>query len=179
VPSWVDRGKASEGAAQSFVGPRKRWAKLQISPFYGAGASVETEGVCQEISGVRVRRPFADLDLWQFFLSLPTEMKFPDHAAKDLLRRLLRGHVPDEILDRRDKTVFDDAMLADVDFITLRRLLVNPDHRLEGVDYEALAQRLRREDIAIVDYIWLTKLAAVHAFLLHGAVAPPSRAPHV
>jgi asparagine synthase (glutamine-hydrolysing) len=176
VPSWIDRRKANAGAARSIVGPRNRWVKLQVSPFYGAGASVETEAICQEVSGVRVRRPFADLDLWQFFLSLPAETKFPDYAAKELLRRLLRGRVPDAILDRRDKTVFDDAMLADTDFAALRRLLVNPDHRLEGVDYEALAERLRREDIAILDYIWLMRLAAVHAFLTHGAAAPPSRA---
>jgi hypothetical protein len=126
-----------------------------------------------------VRRPFADLDLWQFFLSLPAEVKFPDPAAKGLLRRLLRGLVPDEILDRRDKAVFDDAMLANIDFVSLRRLLIEPSHRIEGVNYEALAERLRREEIGIVDYIWVMRLAAVHAFLSRGASAPQSRAVHV
>jgi asparagine synthase (glutamine-hydrolysing) len=176
VPSWIDRRKANEGPARSFVGPRRRWAKLQVSPFYEAGASVESEAVCQAISAVRVRRPFADLDVWQFFLSLPAETKFPHSAEKELLRRLLRGRVPEEILDRRDKTVFDDAVLANIDFTTLRRLLLDPDHRLEGVDYEALAERLRREDIRIVDYVWAMRLAAVHAFLSHGAAAPSTRA---
>jgi asparagine synthase (glutamine-hydrolysing) len=178
VPAWIDRSKANEAAGRSLVGPRGRWAKLQVSPFFGAGSSVEAEEVCQATSGVRVRRPFADLDLWQFFLSLRAETKFPDYAGKELLRRLLRGRVPDELLDRRDKTVFDDAMLADIDFPTLRRLLVNPEHRLDGVDYGALAERLRREDIRIVDYIWLTRLAAVHAFLSNEAAAQ-SLAVHV
>jgi asparagine synthase (glutamine-hydrolysing) len=179
VASWIDRRRANEGAALSLVGPRTRWAKLQVSPFYESGASIETETVCQAISGVRTRRPFADLDLWRFFLSLPAETKFPDYPAKELLRRLLRGRVPDEILDRRDKTVFDEALLADVDFATLRRLLVDPDHRFEGVDYDALAERLRREDIRIVDYVWLMRLAAVHAFLAHGTTTSVPRAVHV
>jgi hypothetical protein len=71
------------------------------------------------------------------------------------------------------------ALLADVDFATLRRLLVDPDHRFEGVDYDALAERLRREDIRIVDYMWLMRLAAVHAFLAHGTTTSVPRAVHV
>jgi hypothetical protein len=127
--------------------------------------------VCQAVCGVRARRPFADVDLWEFFLSLRADVKFPDTRAKRLLRQLLRGRVPDEILDRTDKTVFDDAVLANVDYATLRRLLVDPEHRIDGVDYETLGERLRGEKLGIVDYIWVTRLAAVHAFLSHEVAA--------
>ena len=78
IPAWIDRRKANEAAATSLVGPRKRWSKLQLSPFTAAGSSVEAEGVCQALSGVRARRPFADVDLWAFFLSLRAETKFPE-----------------------------------------------------------------------------------------------------
>jgi asparagine synthase (glutamine-hydrolysing) len=165
VPHWVDRSRANEAAAQSLVGPGGRWSKLQVSAFTGAGSSVEAEEICQAVSGVRMRRPFADLDLWSFFLSLRAEAKFPDLQMKSLLRRLLRGRVPDKILDRRDKTFFDDAALASVSYPTLRRLLENPEHRFAGVDYHSLAELLRREQMGIVDYVWVMKLASVHAFL--------------
>lgn len=165
IPAWIDRRRANEAAATSLVGPRKRWSKLQLSPFTAAGSSVEAEGVCQALSGVRARRPFADVDLWAFFLSLRAETKFPEVKGKSLLRRLLRGRVPDEILDRTKKTLFDDAILANIDYPTLRRLLLDSDYRLEGVDYKALGERLRREEIGIIDYTWLMRLAAVHAFL--------------
>ena len=35
IPAWIDRRKANEAAATSLVGPRKRWSKLQLSPFTG------------------------------------------------------------------------------------------------------------------------------------------------
>ena len=48
----------------------------------------------------------ADIDLWEFFLSLPAGIKFPDYRMKGFVRNALRGDVPDEI-DRRDKTYAD------------------------------------------------------------------------
>lgn len=179
IPSWIDRNKANEAEAHSLVGPSDRWAKLQLSPFGGAGSSVEAEEVCQAVSGVRMRRPFADLDLWGFFLSLRAEVKFPDLRAKNLLRHLLRGRVPDEILDRRDKTFFDEAVLANIDYATLRRLLVNPGHRFNGVNYGMLADLLHREEMRIVDCVWAMRVAAVHAFLLSGASTVGKSASHV
>jgi hypothetical protein len=106
-------------------------------------------------------------------------VKFPDTRTKTLLRRVLRGRVPDEILDRRDKTVFDEAMLANIDYATLRRLLVEPEHRFAGIDYDVLADRLRREEIGIVDYLWVTRLASVHAFLATEMAATPQAPVHV
>jgi asparagine synthase (glutamine-hydrolysing) len=179
VPSWIDRRRANEAAAQSLVGPSKRWSKLQLSPFAGAGSSVEAEEICQAVSGVRMRRPFADVDLWKFFLSLPAEVKFPDLRAKSVLRRCVRGRVPDEILDRRDKTYFDDAVLANLDYDSLRRLLLNPEHRFGGVNYDELGNLLQLEQLRIVDYVWVMRLAAVHAFLSCETPAVPRIAAHV
>lgn len=162
VPDWIDVRRAIEGER---VSSRERWRNLQLSGFVGPGVSVEAEEVCQAACGVRVRRPWADVDLWELFLALPAEQKFPDLRSKSLVRRLLRGKIPDEILDRRDKTVFDEAFLSEIDYRTLTRFLVRPDHRVAGVDYERLAERLRRKDLTAVDYMWARNLATVHAFL--------------
>jgi len=162
LPEWVDARKVREGAS---VSVRERWRSLQLSAFVGPGVSVEAEETCQAVCGVRTRRPWTDVDLWEFFLSLPAEQKFPDLIPKGLVRQLLRGRVPDEILDRRDKTVFDEAALAEVDYRELRRLLSSADYRLAGVNYDILNERLRSENFTIVDYMWASALASVHAFL--------------
>lgn len=165
LPAWIDGVKASEGAAQEIASARQRWRRLQLSAFRGPGLSAEAEAICQAACGVRVRRPWTDVDLFELFLSLPAGQKFPDTRGKSLVTRLLRGRVPDAILDRRDKTVFDEALLAQIGYATLRRFLVDPPHRLHGVDYEALGERLRREDLERSDYHYARQLAGVHAFL--------------
>src|SRR3989449_9660816 len=107
---------------------------------------------CAAIAGVTVRRPFADVDLWEFFLRLPAEVKCPDQRDKTLARSLLRGNLPDPILDRRDKTYFDDHVMAQVDYATLRRLLATPRHRMPGVDYRRLAQRIEQGNFNRFDW---------------------------
>lgn len=167
LPAWIDGQKASEGAAHRIASPRQRWRLLQLSAFGGPGLSAEAEAICQAACGVRVRRPWTDVDLFELFLSLPAAQKFPDTRGKSLVRRLLRGRVPDQILDRQDKTVFDESLLAQIDYATLRRFLVDPPHRLDGVDYEALGELLRREELERPDYHYARQLAGVHAFLVH------------
>jgi len=162
VPDWVDGRKATAGTS---VPARERWRRLQLSGFIGPGVSLEAEEVCQAVTGVRARKPWTDIDLWEFFLSLPAEQKFPDLRPKGLVRDLLRGRVPDEILDRQDKTVFDEASLAEIDYATLRRFLAAPEYRVAGVDYKLLNERLMAEHLGVVDYSWARNLANVHAFL--------------
>jgi hypothetical protein len=144
---------------------RKRWANVQLSPFSDVGLAMEADDVNQQLCGLVCRRPWADVDLWEFFLSLPAEVKFPDTRGKTLVRRLLRGRVPDPILDRRDKTVFDDSVLASIDYRTLRRWLTDPRHRLKGVRYDLLRERLDSETLELSEFGWAKDLASVHAFL--------------
>jgi asparagine synthase (glutamine-hydrolysing) len=162
VPPWIDRRRV---ARDKSVSVRERWRRVQLTGFIGPGISLEAEEVCQAVTGVEARRPWTDVDLWEFFLSLPAEQKFPDLRQKALVRNLLRGRVPDEILDRKDKTVFDAAALAQVDYATLRRYLVAPPHRLAGVDYDLLARRLDSGRLSVVELGWARNLATAHAFL--------------
>jgi hypothetical protein len=78
---------------------------------------------------------------------------------------MLRGVLPDPILDRRRKTYFDDHSLSQVDYPALRRLLVNPRHRMPGVDYERLSRRIDQQDFNRFDWTWAKDLAGIHAFL--------------
>jgi hypothetical protein len=111
------------------------------------------------------RRPFADVDLWEFVLSLPAEVKFPNRQTKPLLRQTVRGLLPDELIDRKDKTFFDEFHLAKADYPALRRLLVDPRHRLNGIDYDLLRTRVEREEMRIYELQWARNVAKVHAFL--------------
>lgn len=164
-PHWVDPVRIRAREARRVVSRRERWPGQQLGFLQGPGLSVEADAILQARCGVRVRRPWTDVDLWEFFLSLPAELKFPHAWSKSLVRRLLRGRVPDAVLDRQDKTIFNEFVLADIDYPSLRRWLAEPRHRIEGVNYPALGERLEREDLQLTDYIWAKDLAAIHAFL--------------
>jgi asparagine synthase (glutamine-hydrolysing) len=165
VPDWLDPKKANEAAAAAVAPTRRRWPEQQLAGFAGPGISLEADEVCQAVCGIRVRRPWADVDLWEFFLSLPAEVKFPDARPKSLIRKWLRGRLPDPILDRHGKTYFDDFVRARIDYQALRRWLANPCVRIAGVNYVTLNDHLQREDLGLVDFVWAKDLAAVHAFL--------------
>ncbi|UOF90652.1 asparagine synthase (glutamine-hydrolyzing) [Fodinisporobacter ferrooxydans] len=52
-------------------------------------------------SGLEVRVPFCDHRLVEYVWNIPWEMKTVDQQAKGILRRALRGHLPDDVLYRR------------------------------------------------------------------------------
>jgi asparagine synthase (glutamine-hydrolysing) len=162
VPAWVDEKIATSDRA---VPVRDRWRRSQLGAFIGPGTSLEAEEICQAVCNVTVRRPWTDVDLWEFFLSLPAEQKFPDLGSKSLVRRLLRNRVPDQILDRTDKTVFDEAGQARIDYGVLEEFLLRPEYHLPGVDYGSLGRLIRERRISLLDYQWARDLANIHAFL--------------
>ena len=167
IPDWLDPEKVNEIPWRDdlVASGWERWAALQTLPLEGCPITMEGIEICTAISGVTVRRPFADVDVWEFFLSLPAEIKYPDLRSKTLIRQLLRGRVPDDILDRRDKTVFDDHVMSQVDYPLLRQFLVNPTFRLVGVNYQRLAERLERQDLRLIDFKWVLDLTRIHVFL--------------
>jgi asparagine synthase (glutamine-hydrolysing) len=66
---------------------------------------------------VEFRRPFADRRLHEFLLAIPPDQKFEPHPDSDafyagskwLVRRALRGILPESVRTRTGKTVFNDA----------------------------------------------------------------------
>jgi hypothetical protein len=165
MPAWIDRRRIANRDQKSVLPARKRWVAFQL-PFFGGGTNGEVDIYSHAVHGVRPRRPWADLDLWEFFVSLPAEVKLPDHRVKGFARTVLRGRVPDDILDRRDKTAtteyFADMCL---DYDALKHWLLAPEYRVAGVDYELLATDLENQDMSLAHYLWARDLAAVHAFL--------------
>jgi asparagine synthase (glutamine-hydrolysing) len=165
IPDWLDRARVREAAARYVVPAAERWTQEQVVDFTRPDPALEADDICQAVAGITVRRPWADVDLWEFFLSLPAHVKFADPRSKGLVRDSLRDRLPAAIVDRTDKTVFNDVALSRIDYPSLRHWLVKPRQRIAGVDYDVLAQHLAREDFDLVDDNWARDLVAVQAFL--------------
>jgi asparagine synthase (glutamine-hydrolysing) len=164
IPSWMDAGRLARRDRAQAAAPRARWTRAQLGFLAGPQPSMEAYAKLQARCGVRARHPWSDVDLWEFFLSLPAEAKHPDSRSKALLRNVLRGRLPDAILDRR-KMVFNAYITDRIDYASLCRWLVNPPVRLAGIDYEKLAERLAAADLPMSEFMWAKDLATAHAFL--------------
>jgi asparagine synthase (glutamine-hydrolysing) len=166
VPEWLDRSRIDAGRIQAAKPLRHMWVAGQLGGFGGSSLALEASAVLYSIFGVRERMPWGDVDLWEFFLSLPAEIKFPNAVIKGLTRKLLTGRVPATILQRRDKSIMNEWFEAtSMDYDSLGRWLSRPKHRVRGIDYRSLAQRLEDRDMALPEYVWAKDLAAIHAFL--------------
>jgi asparagine synthase (glutamine-hydrolysing) len=165
-PDWITRGDLRTVPRPDLLRPaRRRWIDLQTVSFGGSSETLAADEVVAAMHGIEVRRPFVDVDLWEFFLSLRAEVKFPDTRRKTLVRRSLRGRLPDALLNRRDKTVFGEHLLTHADYDLMRRYLINPPHRIAGVNYDRLAQRLEQRGFTLWEYCWARDLTSAHAFL--------------
>lgn len=167
VPVWIDGSRYDPLISRDdfLVPARDRWRALQLYGTAGSTLTMEADATTAAMAGVTIRRPFADVDLWEFFLSLRAEVKFPVLKWKALARDGLRGVIPDEIIDRKRKTMFDAHVMRQIDYATLDRLLVNPRYRLNGVNYERLAERIERRDLPFHEWLKARELARIHAFL--------------
>jgi asparagine synthase (glutamine-hydrolysing) len=165
LPNWIDLDRIGRRDAGHALPARRRWATAQL-PFFGADPVGEADVYSHALYGIRARRPWADVDVWEFFLSLPAEVQFPDYRMKGFTRNALRGEVPDEILDRRDKTYMDRWFEEmGVDYPAVRRWVTKGDFRMSGVDYAKLGVELERGRMPLASYLWARDLAAAHAFV--------------
>jgi asparagine synthase (glutamine-hydrolysing) len=165
IPPWIDVRRIAQRNAGMAIPARRRWVRAQL-PFFGADPTGEADIYSHALFGIRARRPWADVDLWEFFLSLPAETMFPDHRLKGFVRAALRGEVPEAVLDRRTKSYNNQWFEAKgLDYPSLRRWLSDPEHRVAGVDYRRLHEALEGEDMPLSHYLWAKDLATVHVFL--------------
>ncbi len=163
LPPWLDTARATTYKARP---ASRRWREAQLTAFTGTGLHLPADNAIQALTGVTERRPFADVDLMEFALSLRAETKHGDLRHKGFLRGLLKGKVPAVILDRLDKTVFDAFIQANIDYAALRRWLLDPaGPPIPGVRYEVLTQRLEQETMMVPEYMQAKDLASIHAFL--------------
>ncbi|HSE82685.1 MAG TPA: asparagine synthase-related protein [Gaiellaceae bacterium] len=165
LPPWLDLGRIGRRDGGHALPARRRWTSAQL-PFFGADHVGEADVYSHALFGIRARRPWADVDVWELFLSLPAEVKFPDYRMKGFARKALRGEVPNEILDRRDKTYMDRWFVEmGVDYPAVRRWVTKGEFRIPGVDYGKLGAELERGEMPLPHYLWARDLAAVHAFV--------------
>ena len=161
TPAWI--------TAVPEAPPRRsdltRWEAEQLGFFGGSGILLDAHDAITALTRVDVRRPFSDIDLWEATLRLRAEVKHADPRWKGLLRDVVRGRVPDPILDRRDKTVFDANLMANIDYAALERWLASPRHQLPGIDYGLVAQAIAGRSLDLLEFMWMKDLAAAHAFL--------------
>lgn len=167
VPTWVRKERLGTHMPRPDLLPpgHQRYKVLQLWGLDGCTVTMEADATCAAIAGVTIRRPFADVDLWEFFLSLTPEVKFPWQQWKALARHSLRGVIPDGILDRLKKTYFDPHVMQQIDYPLLERLLAKPTYRVGGIDYDDVARRIAARDLTFGDWLSLRELARVHAFL--------------
>jgi asparagine synthase (glutamine-hydrolysing) len=167
IPAWMDQSHFSRDSVFSCDAypARQRWIEAQVAWFKGPAVGADADEICATACGVEVRRPFVDVDLFEYVLSLPASVKFNDRRHKPLLRTAMRGLLPDAIIDRTDKTLFNEYLLAKAEYPTLRRTLLSPRHRLKGIDYPLLANRLTEGGLPLYEIQWARDLARIHAFL--------------
>lgn len=116
------------------------------------------------VIGVQPRFPLLDVDLWEFLLSLPADVKFPRGISKGLVRTAMADRLPPSVL-QRPKVVFDDVLGASTDYDALQRWILDSPIRFEEVDYPAFARRLADRNLSMIEIIWANALASGHAFL--------------
>jgi asparagine synthase (glutamine-hydrolysing) len=138
APSWLGRTEArwfarSRGpeAWRGLEGPRW-WAQHADAVFRGPDRLGFFDYFRRRgrAAGMPAQHPFLDLDLIELVLRLPPEHGFDPCLTRPVLRRAMRGIVPEEVRMRRDKTYFDpllDDCVAVEDRQVVTRLLGAPD----------------------------------------------------
>jgi asparagine synthase (glutamine-hydrolysing) len=138
VPRWLGRADARLFARtydsqpwRSFEGPRW-WAQLAHTVTRGPDLIGFWDYYRRRgrATGIPAHHPFLDLDLIELVLRLPPELGFDPNRNRPLLRRAMSEIMPEEILERRDKSYFDPLLvdcLAMDDRRVVTSLLSAPD----------------------------------------------------
>jgi len=167
VPPWVSTSALPWFTDRGLIlSVGDRWPAIQLQPIIGDHVvSFDDVDIASSLSGISVRHPLVDRDLWEFALSLRAEVKYPTLQSKALMRMAMDGLLPPEIVERRTKTFFDEAGYEKIDRQDLARWISTGAHRFEGVDYQLLRQRLESGDMSLNELDWAKNLARCHAFL--------------
>lgn len=124
--------------------------------------------------GLEARVPFLDYRLVEFCLGLPFDDKIRGATTKHLLRRALRGVVPDAVLDRRDKKGYPTPLArwlrgplrtAVADRLLGSRLRQRGILRPEAVEQKLAAHVAGQHDYSWEIWRWLTLEAWFEQFI--------------
>ncbi|HVF88476.1 MAG TPA: asparagine synthase (glutamine-hydrolyzing) [Blastocatellia bacterium] len=106
-------------------------------------------------TSVEARVPFLDHRLVEFATAIPSSMKYRDGETKYILKRALRGMIPDGVLGRRKKgfgAPINDWMFDRLGGFVESTLLNSPLNRREIFDRAYLKELLRQQREGKVNY---------------------------
>lgn len=101
LPSNVETEPIAE-IRSSFSGA-KDWGDRTVGAYFRAYLQEDILTKVDRASmaaSLEVRAPFLAPGLIDFLATIPSSVKFPGFTRKDLLRRVMRGRIPDPIIDR-------------------------------------------------------------------------------
>jgi DNA-directed RNA polymerase specialized sigma24 family protein len=130
---------------------------------YAPRRTADPPGTIRTPSSADSFRGDGSYSAWLFRIAHNSLSSWRQRAARS---DVVTEDVPDEILDRTEKTFATEYFWDQcVDYPSLRRWLLTPEYRMPGVDYARLAEELERESMPLNHYLWARDLAVVHAFL--------------
>jgi asparagine synthase (glutamine-hydrolysing) len=109
VPSWLDHGFCRRmNIAERMLGPEDSYRFRLPSQSDAAQGLIQTIRTIsaiyfQEYSGVNFTFPYLHRPLVEFLLAVPVEEKIKDGVGRVLVRKALRGILPDKVAGRRGK----------------------------------------------------------------------------
>jgi asparagine synthetase B (glutamine-hydrolysing) len=141
----TDQRRAREGAALH-PEPLFRSACMGLSHAPDTPLVLAVSDRLAARSGLEMRHPFLDVRVVEALLSLPSEQRFSAGLAKAVLRRAMRGTLPELVRKRRDPATFDvyvERCVLDRHRPLLRGLLRGGRLEAEGlIDAAWVAARL-------------------------------------
>ncbi len=106
-------------------------------------------------TSVEARVPFLDHKLVEFAMSLPRRLKYRDRQTKYILKRALKGVVPDQILNRRKKgfaVPLNEWMLGSMGGFVEDVLLTSTLRRRELFDYGFIKRMIDDQRAGRINY---------------------------
>jgi asparagine synthase (glutamine-hydrolysing) len=108
-------------------------------------------------ASIEARVPFLDHSLVEFSMNIPSAMKLKNNNPKYVLKKALRGILPDDIIDRK-KIGFAGSgknMMTPEIYRHARSMLLTPRHDYYNVPYiRALLDEYERKHINFTPQLW-------------------------
>jgi asparagine synthase (glutamine-hydrolysing) len=156
--------RIAEADIERWAWPSRRWRARQLQPLLPrATVSFELKELEAARHGIDMRHPFADRDLVDFLVSLPSVIKSDPMRPKAVLVDSLSDVLPD-VIRRRQKGNLNMAVVRRrVDLAACIEGIRASGVRVPGVEYGRLFDDARSDPDRVPLYFLIT-LARVHAF---------------
>jgi len=155
--------RLAEADIERWTWPSWRWQARQLQPLLPrATISFELQELEAARHGIDMRHPFADRDLVEFLISLPSVIKSDPTRPKAMLVDSLGDLLPD-VIQRRPKGDHMVVVRRRVDPAACIDGIRASGVRLPGVEYGRLFDDARSDPDRVPLYFLIT-LARVHAF---------------